>query len=183
MSLFLHRYSCQRGVSIYKEKKHIWNLKGFCDESWLLLESSNRLHPSQQNMFKFLRTDHCIWSCDQMKETLQHFFFKVPTTTIFHMSHNSICQHMPVPLHYPPLLQVSRTPTPAYLPVYPCPQVRVYLYTGNAFASVTGDVTMHATATVPLQLGVGPLGKVSISYILYVYFDTNLCFYYIYIFH
>jgi hypothetical protein len=115
------------------------------------------------------------------KRRYNTFFFKVPTTTIFHMSHNSICQHMPVPLHYPPLLLVSRTPTPAYL--YLCPQVRVYLYTGNAFASVTGDVTMHATATVPLQLGVRPLGKVSIFYILYVYFDTNLCFYYIYIFH
>ena len=182
MSLFLHRYSCQRGVSIYKEKEHIWNLKGFGDESWLLLESSDRLlHPSQQNMFKFLRTDHCIWSCDQMKETLQHFFFKVPTTTIFHMSHNSICQHMPVPLHYPPLLLVSHTPTPAYL--YPCPQARVYLYTGNMFVSGMHSHVTCDTATVPLQLGVGPLGKVSIFYILYIYFDTNLCFYYIYIFH
>ena len=32
-------------------------------------------HPSQQNMFKFLRTDHCIWSCDQMKRDVAKLFF------------------------------------------------------------------------------------------------------------
>ena len=35
---------------------------------------------------------------------------------------------------------------------------------------------MHATATVPLQLGVGPLGNMSIFYILYVYFDVFITY-------